>query len=208
MSGYTRSTPSTPTSRHNALRSTDLVLGLSHRQRPLTLRRKRPRLARMLRWCSAFAFALVMLGCPVSEASAVEVAEGPFEGKTEEGYAVSFDVAQGAVSNVKFAVKWGYCGSLRCTSIAEAAKSTRVATSSSMAASGGSKELSRAQPKCRERRPSSNTRSRSVRNEPSPTRPACAPARRPSFPAAARRSWRPRCTSFIQARTDTSWSCA
>jgi hypothetical protein len=46
----------------------------------------------------------------VSGAAAIEPAEGPFEGKTAEGYTVSFSAGQGAVFDVKFTVKWGYCG--------------------------------------------------------------------------------------------------
>ena len=53
---------------------------------------------------------LIFGGTGASGAAAVVPADGPFEGKTDEGYVVSFDVAQGAVSNVRFAVKWGYCG--------------------------------------------------------------------------------------------------
>lgn len=50
----------------------------------------------------------ILTGGPA--AAAVEPLEGPFEGKTETGYAVSFEVKERAVFNLAFTLKWGYCG--------------------------------------------------------------------------------------------------
>src|SRR3954454_23529007 len=43
-------------------------------------------------------------------AASVEPVDGPYEGKTEEGYAVSFDVRERAVFGLTFTVRWGFCG--------------------------------------------------------------------------------------------------
>lgn len=42
--------------------------------------------------------------------AAVEPAAGPFEGKTETGYVVSFEAREGAVFDLRFTLKWGFCG--------------------------------------------------------------------------------------------------
>lgn len=56
-------------------------------------------------------FAVLVLGCAgASEVAAIEPAAGPFEGKTAEGYRVSFNVEGKLVSEVKFTVEWGECG--------------------------------------------------------------------------------------------------
>jgi hypothetical protein len=48
--------------------------------------------------------------CCGSAAAAVEPAAGTYEGKTEEGYVVSFEVKERAVFDLTFTVKWGFCG--------------------------------------------------------------------------------------------------
>lgn len=64
-----------------------------------------------MRRCLGVFLAALMLGCATaSEAAAIEPVSGPFEGKTTEGYTVSFNVQGKVVSGVKFAVKWGECG--------------------------------------------------------------------------------------------------
>jgi uncharacterized protein DUF4232 len=45
-----------------------------------------------------------------SAALAAEPAAGPFEGKTETGYVVSFEVRERAVFELRFTLKWGFCG--------------------------------------------------------------------------------------------------
>lgn len=68
-----------------------------------------------MRVCRALLPAILALICSllvcVGAASAdVEPVEGPFEGKTETGYVVSFEVKERAVFNLSFTLKWGYCG--------------------------------------------------------------------------------------------------
>jgi predicted heme/steroid binding protein len=52
-----------------------------------------------------------MLGLTgVPPAAAIEPTEGPYEGKTEQGYSVSFEVDGRAVYDLSFTVKWRDCG--------------------------------------------------------------------------------------------------
>lgn len=57
---------------------------------------------------------LVLIGGVFMSSSAaygaVEPAAGPFEGKTETGYVVSFEAREGSVFNLRFTLKWGFCG--------------------------------------------------------------------------------------------------
>lgn len=48
--------------------------------------------------------------CGSSTAAAMEPVDGPYEGKTEQGYVVSFEVKEQAVFDLGFTVKWGFCG--------------------------------------------------------------------------------------------------
>lgn len=43
-------------------------------------------------------------------AAAVEPVAGPYEGKTETGYVVSFDVQEQGAFDLFFTLEWGYCG--------------------------------------------------------------------------------------------------
>jgi hypothetical protein len=45
-----------------------------------------------------------------SAAAAVEPVAGPYEGKTETGYAVSFEIEEQAVFGLTFTLEWGDCG--------------------------------------------------------------------------------------------------
>lgn len=57
---------------------------------------------------------LVLVGsvviCGGSAAAAIEPVDGPYEGKTDTGYVVSFEVKERAVFDLAFTLKWGYCG--------------------------------------------------------------------------------------------------
>src|SRR5690349_7010940 len=66
-------------------------------------------------WSRALPIAVLALALGVltfcgSAVAAVEPVEGPFEGKTETGYAVSFDVKEGGVFDLFFTLEWAYCG--------------------------------------------------------------------------------------------------
>jgi hypothetical protein len=50
------------------------------------------------------------LTCGGTVAAAAEPVDGPYEGKTADGYVVSFEVKERAVFDLAFTVKWGYCG--------------------------------------------------------------------------------------------------
>lgn len=63
---------------------------------------------RALSAAAAFVASLVL--CGGSAVGAVEPLAGPYEGKTEQGYVVSFEVKEGAVFDLAFTVKWAYCG--------------------------------------------------------------------------------------------------
>jgi hypothetical protein len=64
-----------------------------------------------MRRCFGVLLSVVIFGCAgASEAAGHEPASGPFEGKTTEGYTVSFAVHGKLVSDVRFTVKWGECG--------------------------------------------------------------------------------------------------
>ncbi|HET7507628.1 MAG TPA: DUF4232 domain-containing protein [Solirubrobacterales bacterium] len=56
------------------------------------------------------ALALGVLALGGSAAAAAEPAEGPFEGKTDTGYVVTFDVREGGVFDLFFTLEWDYCG--------------------------------------------------------------------------------------------------
>lgn len=51
-----------------------------------------------------------VLLCGATAAAAVEPVEGPYEGKTDTGYVVAFDVRERVVFNLSFTLEWGYCG--------------------------------------------------------------------------------------------------
>lgn len=59
---------------------------------------------------TVLALAIGILTGSGTAAAAVEPAAGPFEGKTETGYVVSFEVKERAVFDLSFTLKWGYCG--------------------------------------------------------------------------------------------------
>ena len=58
--------------------------------------------------------ALVLLsGAAAASAAEVEPIEGAYKGKTAQGLPVYFGVEEGAVVNVRYTVRWGYCGKFR-----------------------------------------------------------------------------------------------
>lgn len=59
---------------------------------------------------AVLALAVGVLAYGGTAVAAVEPVAGPFEGKTETGYAVSFEVEERFVSNLAFTLEWGYCG--------------------------------------------------------------------------------------------------
>jgi hypothetical protein len=68
-----------------------------------------------MRPCRALPPAVLVLAAGLllstgAASAAVEPAEGPFEGKTQTGYVVSFEVRKRAVFDLRFTLKWGYCG--------------------------------------------------------------------------------------------------
>jgi hypothetical protein len=67
---------------------------------------------RLLRSLLPAVLALVsgLLLCAGTAVASVDPVDGPYEGKTDAGYVVSFEVRDRAVFNLAFTVKWGYCG--------------------------------------------------------------------------------------------------
>lgn len=59
---------------------------------------------------AAIALAVGVTTAIGSAAAAVEPTEGPYEGKTDTGYVVSFEAKEHAVFNLAFTLKWGFCG--------------------------------------------------------------------------------------------------
>lgn len=68
------------------------------------MRRSRPLVVPALMLLASVVF------CCGFAAAATEPAAGPYEGKTDTGYVVSFEVREGAVFNLAFTLEWGYCG--------------------------------------------------------------------------------------------------
>jgi hypothetical protein len=59
---------------------------------------------------TAIALAIGVATAGGTAAAAVEPAEGPFEGKTDTGYVVSFEAREHSVFNLRFTLEWGFCG--------------------------------------------------------------------------------------------------
>jgi hypothetical protein len=59
----------------------------------------------------AFLIALVLAGAvPAANAASVEPLEGAYKGRTAQKLPVYFGVKEGAVVNVRYTVRWGFCG--------------------------------------------------------------------------------------------------